>query len=130
MSTEKKSIPASVRERVADEARHRCGYCLRTEELMGMLMTLDHIIPEAAGGPSSEENLWLACRRCSEFKGTQTHALDPLTGRRVRLFDPRRQKWSEHFAWSEATDYGFEFLVLFGELSHCTWTMPWPLPDH
>jgi hypothetical protein len=90
-----------VRERVAKEARHRCGYCLRTEELMGMPMTLDHITPEAAGGPSSEENLWLACRRCNEFKGTQTHARDPLTGRQVRLFNPRQQKWSEHFAWSE-----------------------------
>ena len=58
----KKSIPVHVRQRVAEEAWHRCGYCLRTEELMGMPMTLDHIIPEAAGGPSSEENLWLACR--------------------------------------------------------------------
>jgi len=101
MSTRKKSIPARVRQRIAEEARHRCGYCLRTEELMGMTMTLDHIIPEAAGGPSSEENLWLACRRCNEFKGTQTHARDPLTGREVRLFNPRQQKWSDHFAWSE-----------------------------
>ncbi len=101
MSTKKKDIPARVRQRVAEEARHRCGYCLRMEELMGMTMTLDHIIPEAAGGASSEENLWLACRRCNEFKGTQTHARDPLTGRRVRLFNPHQQKWSAHFAWSE-----------------------------
>jgi hypothetical protein len=43
----KKSIPVHVRQRVAEEARHRCGYCLRTEELMGMPMTLDHITPEA-----------------------------------------------------------------------------------
>ena len=35
------------------------------------------------------------------FKGTQTDALDPETGQRVPLFDPRRQRWSEHFAWSE-----------------------------
>ena len=101
MSAKKKGIPAGVRQRVAEEARHRCGYCLRTEELMGMPMTLDHIIPEAAGGPSSEENLWLACRRCNEFKGPQTHARDPLTGKQVRLFNPRQQKWSDHFAWSE-----------------------------
>jgi hypothetical protein len=101
MSTGKKSVPARVRQRVGEEARHRCGYCLRTEELMGMTMTLDHIIPEAAGGPSSEENLWLACRRCNEFKGTQTHARDPLTGKQVRLFSPRQQKWGDHFTWSE-----------------------------
>ena len=101
MSAKKTSIPARVREQVTEEARRRCGYCLRTEELTGAPMTLDHIIPEASGGPSSRENLWLACRRCNGFKGTQTHARDPLTGRQVRLFNPRQQEWSEHFAWSE-----------------------------
>ncbi len=67
---------------------------------MGMTMTLDHIIPEAAGGLTVQENLWLACRRCNEFKGTQTHAYDPQTGDRVALFNPRWQAWNEHFAWS------------------------------
>jgi hypothetical protein len=31
----------------------------------------------------------------------QTHARDPMTGRRVRIFDPRRQRWSRHFLWSD-----------------------------
>jgi hypothetical protein len=62
---------------------------------------MDHIIPEAAGGRTSEENLWLACHSCNEFKGAQTHARDPQTGRYVRLFNPRRQRWHEHFTWSE-----------------------------
>jgi len=26
---------------------------------------------------------------------------DPLSGRRVRLFNPRRQQWKRHFRWSE-----------------------------
>ncbi len=91
----------SLRERITLEARYRCGYCLRTEELAGMPMTLDHIIPSAAGGPTEEYNLWLACRRCNEFKGIQTQACDPETGKTVKLFNPRRQIWSEHFAWSE-----------------------------
>ena len=59
MSAKKTSIPARVREQVTEEARRRCGYCLRTEELTGTPMTLDHIIPEASGGPSSRENLKL-----------------------------------------------------------------------
>jgi len=66
-----------------------------------MPMTLEHIVPEGVGGSSSEDNLWLACRRCNEFKGTQTQAEDPETGRSVRLFNPRRQSWAEHFTWSE-----------------------------
>jgi len=45
--------------------------------------------------------LWLACRRCNEYKGALTHAPDPLTGKSVRLFNPRRRPWGEHFAWDE-----------------------------
>ncbi len=66
-----------------------------------MSMTLDHIIPQAAAGLTTEENLWLACRRCNEFKGSQTQAYDPETGDQIPLFNPRRQIWREHFEWSE-----------------------------
>jgi hypothetical protein len=59
------------------------------------------IIPESAFGATTEENLWLACSSCNEFKGTQTHARDAVTGRRVRLFNPRKQRWRVHFTWSE-----------------------------
>jgi 5-methylcytosine-specific restriction endonuclease McrA len=96
----KKQIPLSLRRRVEQTAQHRYGYCWRTEEIMGMPMEIEHIIPEVVGGATTEENLWLACRRCNQFKGAQTHALDPVTGRRVRLFNPRKQKWKRHFKWS------------------------------
>jgi hypothetical protein len=64
-------------------------------------LEVEHIIPQAKGGGDEEENLWLACRMCNQYKGTQTHAADPLTGRRTRLFNPRTQRWSRHFRWSE-----------------------------
>ncbi len=66
-----------------------------------MPMTIDHIIPEATGGSTTETNLWLACNRCNEFKGKQIQAIDPQTGELVTLFNPRIQRWDEHFAWSE-----------------------------
>ena len=94
------TIPAWLRERVAAQAHRRCGYCLSMEVITGIPLEIDHIVPQAAGGTSSEENLWLACRRCNTFKGSRTHARDPVTGRRVRLFNPRRQQWKRHFAWS------------------------------
>jgi hypothetical protein len=68
--------------------------------LTGVSLSVDHIIPLAAGGPTVRENLWLACRPCNEFKGTQVQAVDPETGERVPLFNPRTQDWSEHFTWS------------------------------
>lgn len=97
----KNYISADLRRRVREQAQHRCGYCLRPEEFTGERMTIEHIRPEGRGGLTVEQNLWLACRRCNEHKGTQTHAVDPLTGKRVRLFNPRTQLWSEHFMWDE-----------------------------
>jgi hypothetical protein len=94
-------LSALLREQIARHGKHRCAYCLRTEELAGMPMAIDHIVPSAAGGTDTEENLCLACRRCNEFKGAQTHAGDPETGHTVRLFNPCQQKWNEHFQWSE-----------------------------
>ena len=28
-------------------------------------------------------------------------AIDPQSGRRIKLFNPRRQRWSRHFQWSK-----------------------------
>lgn len=94
-------VSAAVRVRVRVQAGNRCGYCQSPQQYVLGPLEIDHIIPQARGGTDEEENLWLACRMCNGFKGTQTHAHDPLTGRRVRLFNPRRQRWLRHFLWSE-----------------------------
>lgn len=95
------SIPQAVKARVRLEAGNRCGYCLSRQDLVMGPLEIEHIIPTARGGTDDEENLWLACRLCNHFKGTQTHGRDPLTGRSVRLFSPRRQQWRRHFRWSD-----------------------------
>jgi 5-methylcytosine-specific restriction endonuclease McrA len=80
-------VPAALRTRIRQQARARCGYCLSSEALLGMPMEFERLTPLAAGGQTVEENLWLSCRRCNQFKGTQTHALDPVTAERVVLFN-------------------------------------------
>jgi hypothetical protein len=95
-------IPDWLRDRVADTARHRCGYCLMAEAIVGMPMEIDHLIPEALGGLSEEANLWLACPGCNARKSDRVLGIDPATGESVRLFDPRRQAWFEHFHWVES----------------------------
>lgn len=65
-----------------------------------MSLVFDHIIPEAAGGQTTRENLWLACERCNRHKADRTTAIDPDTGQAVPLFNPRAQAWRAHFAWS------------------------------
>jgi hypothetical protein len=86
---------------VREQAHHRCGYCRSSQQYVLGLLEIDHIIPKARGGTDDEENLWLACRMCNGFKGTQAYARDPISGRRVRVFNPRRQRWPRHFMWSE-----------------------------
>ncbi|MEK6303109.1 MAG: HNH endonuclease signature motif containing protein [Acidobacteriota bacterium] len=99
MITRKLRISREARERVAEAAFYRCGYCRTPESFAGYRLTIDHIIPESKGGTSVEENLWLACAACNQFKGVRTQARDPLTRRQVRLFNPRLQQWETHFAW-------------------------------
>ncbi len=89
-----------VRRRVRNQAGDRCGYCLAPQRLVLGWLEIEHIIPQARGGSDDEENLWLACRLCNNYKSDQIEGLDPQTGRRVRLFNLRRQRWSAHFSWS------------------------------
>ena len=97
-------ISKSLRQKVAAKARHRCGYCLTSETITGMPLDVEHIRPEALGGPTIEENLWMACSVCNNFKGERINALDPVSGEVVALFNPRRHIWTEHFAWSSPGD--------------------------
>lgn len=94
-------VPKELRRRVAEQARYRCGYCLTREEIIGMPIEIEHLIPRSAGGPTEEENLWLSCSFCNEYKGSQMVVKDPESGRAVRLFNPRYQVWKEHFSWTE-----------------------------
>jgi len=97
-------IPQALRQQVAAQARYRCGYCLTSEMIVGMPMEIDHIIPQSLGGPTEEANLWLACSLCNDHKSNRIAFLDLLTGEVVRLFDPRRQVWRAHFAWTAEND--------------------------
>jgi hypothetical protein len=98
--TRKRRVSRRLRQQVAQRAGYCCGYCRTPERITGHRMTLAHIIPEAQGGQTVIENLWLACVACNEFKGARIQARDPVTGRRVRLFNPCKQIWREHFRWS------------------------------
>ena len=94
-------ISEVVRSRIREQAKNRCGYCQSHQRYVLGPLEIEHIVPKAAGGSDEEENLWLACRLCNNYKGTQIQAIDPVTQRIVKLFDPRRQQLSQHFIWSK-----------------------------
>jgi hypothetical protein len=87
---------------VARRADHRCEYCGAPEAVFNFPFEVEHVVPRGRGGGDDESNLALACRSCNVFKGDALEALDPLENRSVRLFHPRQDTWSEHFATDES----------------------------
>jgi len=63
-------------------------------------MVVDHIIPVSAGGETVAGNLCYSCVSCNSFKLNFQTGLDPELNRDARLFDPRSDRWTEHFRWS------------------------------
>ena len=47
-------------------------------------------------------NLAWSCPDCNAHKGSDLSGLDPKTGKLERLFNPRTDRWNEHFAWNGA----------------------------
>jgi len=88
-----------LRDQVARRAAGRCEYCRMPESLDPMPFEVDHIKPRKHGGQSLMENLAWACFPCNRHKGPNPAGYDPLTGKLVNLFDPRRDAWEEHFQW-------------------------------
>ncbi len=95
-------VSRDLRQRIAEQAKYRCGYCLAQEIVVGARMEIEHLFPRSLGGLTVEDNLWLACSGCNQHKGARTTGEDPESGRLVRLFNPRHQVWSRHFVWTES----------------------------
>lgn len=93
-------ISEKLKQKIRRQAKNRCGYCLLPQDLNPSLLEIEHIIPTAEGGTDEEENLWLACRLCNGYKGMQTSVIDPQTNQKTSIFNPRTQKWKEHFEWN------------------------------
>jgi len=90
-------VPARLRRLVIRRAGNRCEYCLLSQLGQEATFHIDHILAEANGGKAESQNLAMACVSCSLRKEARQSGVDPETGKRVRLFHPRRGRWDEHF---------------------------------
>ena len=95
-------IPASLRRLAIERGKSRCEYCHLAQAGQEATFHIDHIIPISSGGRTISENLALACVSCSLRKGARLAVVDPQTGQEVRLYNPRRDSWYEHFEWEGA----------------------------
>ena len=91
------TIPAPMRGEVIRRARNRCEYCGIAQVGQEAIFHIDHILPASQDGPTELGNLAWACVSCSLRKAAKTEGVDPATGARVPLYNPRREPFSAHF---------------------------------
>lgn len=96
-----KSPSAAQRKRVFSRAKGICEYCQSLEKYSNATFEVEHISPFSKGGKTVLTNLALACSGCNKYKGNRISAIDLQTGETVLLYNPRKDVWREHFAWSE-----------------------------
>lgn len=95
------NIPAALRRLVIERAENRCEYCGLSQISQIATFHIDHVVPIAAGGETTEDNLALACVSCSLRKGARLTGIDPLTREEAPIFNPRKDRWQEHFLWDD-----------------------------
>jgi HNH endonuclease len=89
-------IPEKLRQQIAKNANFKCEYCLTPEFFLAITFHIDHIRSIKHGGKILLQNLAYACPHCNQNKGSDIASYtdeDEL----VRLFNPRKDVWSEHF---------------------------------
>lgn len=84
---------------VEARAGQRCEYCRMHQSLQGATFHVEHIIPNSRSGSDDPDNLALACPSCNLHKSDRVEAADPDSNAGERLFNPRADRWIEHFRW-------------------------------
>ena len=103
-----KRITNDLKRHVYKRAKACCEYCLSQARYSTQSFSVDHIIPISKGGDCSLDNLALSCQGCNSHKYNKIIAIDPLTYTDVPIFNPRINKWIDHFHWS------YDYTVILG----------------
>ena len=90
-------VPTALRAVIQSRALMRCEYCLLHEDDSWEPHEADHIIARKHRGQTILANLAWTCAVCNRHKGSDLASIDEETGRIVRLYQPRRDRWTRHF---------------------------------
>ncbi len=92
-------MDAETRRLVRDRAENRCEYCRLPQSAAPFFaFHTEHIRAQQHGGADRLENLALACPDCNAHKGPNLTSIEPESDQYVQLFNPRVDRWDEHFA--------------------------------
>ena len=64
-------VPAQLRFGILQRDGFRCRYCGRPGSAAGVVLHVDHVVPLAAGGATTEGNLLTSCQECNLGKSTR-----------------------------------------------------------
>jgi hypothetical protein len=93
----KSYISVALRRLVYERANQACEYCLIPEVAVFASHEVDHVIAEKHGGLTEIDNLALSCAVCNKYKGSDLASIELTTGEIIRLYNPRRDDWLNHF---------------------------------
>ncbi len=90
-------IPVILRRQITEAADNCCEYCCVPRAVAFASYHIDHIISEKQGGETVFSNLALACRLCNLSKGSSIAAWHEYREALIRLYNPRKDSWHNHF---------------------------------
>jgi 5-methylcytosine-specific restriction endonuclease McrA len=92
----------AIRQQVRTRAGNCCEYCQLSQADSPLApLHIEHVLPRKHGGSDDLDNLALACIDCNLHKGSNIAGIDPESGQVTALFNPRRDRWDNHFAWQD-----------------------------
>lgn len=71
------------------------------QALQGATFHMEHIVPRSLGGGSDLDNLAWSCPGRNLHNAGRSGLLDRDTNQRVPVFNPRSERWRDHFSWDE-----------------------------
>src|SRR5258708_14064972 len=86
---------------VRKRAGNRCEYCQTPSSHSADTFAIEHIVPKSRRGSNEPDNLALSCQGCNGYKYTSVNAIDPVNGALAGLYNPRKDRWSDHFMWNQ-----------------------------
>lgn len=92
----KETIPDSIKAAVAKRAEFKCEYCHLPDKVSFYNFHIDHIKSLKHGGSSHIDNLAYCCPDCNYCKGSDIGSVLE-NDKFIRFFNPRKDKWPEHF---------------------------------
>lgn len=69
-------VPAPLRAQIKLAAHGRCQICGRSVEKHGVVLVVDHKLPQDWGGTNDPDNLWAICEECNSEKKNYYSAQD------------------------------------------------------